>query len=408
MRVLYISYDGMTDPLGQSQVIPYLIELSKSGVEYHVISAEKSNNYQQNKAGTSELLGKHDIHWHPLSYTKNPPVLSTLKDISRIRKTAARLQEKHSFDICHCRSYISAFAGLSLKKKFAIPFLFDMRGFYPDERVDGGLWKLSNPVFRLVYRYFKQKERAFLAHADHVISLTEAGKEIMVNRDTWNVSENDISVIPCSADLGHFSPDNLTPESVEALRKETGIKKTDFVLSYLGSLGTWYMTGEMLDFYAELIKKKPGAKFLIISRDDPEIILQPARAKGIPTDKIIIRPASRQEVPAMISLSSVTIFFIKPVFSKKASSPTKLAEVLGMGIPVISNAGVGDVDKIVGRHDAGLLVQDMHPGSYQKTIEQLDNLMQTSPKKLRLLATNLFSLEMACQTYMSVYKGMIK
>ncbi len=408
MRVLYISYDGMTDPLGQSQVIPYLIELSKSGVEYHVISAEKSNKYQQNKAGIAKLLDEHDIHWHPLSYTKNPPVLSTLKDISRIRKTAARLQEKHSFDICHCRSYISAFAGLSLKKKFAVPFLFDMRGFYPDERVDGGLWKLSNPVFRLVYRYFKQKERAFLKHADHVISLTEAGKEIMAERDSWNVSANDISVIPCSADLGHFSPDNPTPESVEALRQETGIKKNDFVLSYLGSLGTWYMTGEMLDFYAELIKHKPDAKFLIISRDDPEIMLKPARAKDIPTENIIVRPASRQEVPALISLSTVSIFFIKPVFSKKASSPTKLAEVLGMGVPVICNAGVGDVDSIVGGNNAGLVVEKMQPQHYHDAINNLDDLLQTNPQKLRQLATDLFSLEMACQTYLTAYKEMIK
>ncbi|HKK67392.1 MAG TPA: glycosyltransferase, partial [Bacteroidales bacterium] len=244
--------------------------------------------------------------------------------------------------------------------------------------------------------------------ADHVISLTEAGKEIMAERDSWNVSADDISVIPCSADLQHFSPDTPDPEMANKLRKDTGLKQNDFVLSYLGSLGTWYMTREMLDFYAELLKKKPDAKFLIISRDDPEIMLKPAREKGIPDKNIIIRPASRQEVPALISLSSVSIFFIKPVFSKKASSPTKLAEVLGMGVPVICNAGVGDVDSIVGENNAGLVIEKMQAQHYRDAIIKLDDLLQTNPEKLRQLATDLFSLDKACKTYRTVYNHMVQ
>jgi glycosyltransferase involved in cell wall biosynthesis len=408
MRVLYISYDGMTDPLGQSQVLPYLTELNQSGVEYHVISAEKSDNYHQNKATVSKLMEDQGIHWHPLPYTKKPPVFSTIKDIQRIRKSAASLHKQYKFDLCHCRSYIAAFAGLHLKKKHKLPFLFDMRGFYPDERVDGEIWKLNNPVFKMVYGYFKRMERAFLSEADHVISLTDAGKDIMAEEDSWNVSADEISVIPCSADLQHFSRDNLNPEMVKKIRLDTGLKQDDFVLSYLGSLGTWYMTGEMLDFYAELLREKPNAKFLIISRDDPEIMLKPARERGISTENIIIKPASRQEVPALISLSSVSIFFIKPVFSKKASSPTKLAEVLGMGIPVICNAGVGDVDSIVGGNNAGLVIEKMQAQHYRDAIIKLDDLLQTNPEKLRQLATNLFSLEKACKTYRTVYNHMVQ
>jgi len=39
-RVLYISYNGMLDPLGQSQVIPYLKELSRAGVSLTLLSFE--------------------------------------------------------------------------------------------------------------------------------------------------------------------------------------------------------------------------------------------------------------------------------------------------------------------------------------------------------------------------------
>ena len=44
-RILFISYDGMTDPLGQSQVIPYLQGLSKHGYEIFLLSCEKKQAF---------------------------------------------------------------------------------------------------------------------------------------------------------------------------------------------------------------------------------------------------------------------------------------------------------------------------------------------------------------------------
>jgi len=56
IRVLYISYDGMTDPLGQSQVIPYLAGLSKRNYSFTLISCEKKENYTANKEKIAQLL----------------------------------------------------------------------------------------------------------------------------------------------------------------------------------------------------------------------------------------------------------------------------------------------------------------------------------------------------------------
>jgi len=40
-QVLYISYNGMLEALGQSQVIPYLRELSRRGVRFTLLSFER-------------------------------------------------------------------------------------------------------------------------------------------------------------------------------------------------------------------------------------------------------------------------------------------------------------------------------------------------------------------------------
>ena len=44
-RVLFISYNGMLDPLGQSQVIPYLRELAKRGVRFTLLSFERPDAF---------------------------------------------------------------------------------------------------------------------------------------------------------------------------------------------------------------------------------------------------------------------------------------------------------------------------------------------------------------------------
>ena len=64
----------------------------------------------------------------------------------------------------------------------------------------------------------------------------------------------------------------------------------------------------------------------------------------------IIRPATREEVPRLLAAADLGIFLIKPVFSKTASSPTKMGEMLAVGLPIVANAGVGDVEQMVERY----------------------------------------------------------
>ena len=41
MRILYISYNGALEPLGQSQVLAYLRELTRHGLEFNLLTFEK-------------------------------------------------------------------------------------------------------------------------------------------------------------------------------------------------------------------------------------------------------------------------------------------------------------------------------------------------------------------------------
>lgn len=194
----------MTDQLGQSQVIPYLAGLSEKNYSITIISCEKKVAFEKNKEKIQALLDNYKISWEPLLYTKKPPVLSTIYDIKKIKDKARQLFTKTEFDIVHCRSYITGMIGLFLKKKYSCKFIFDMRGFWADERVDGKIWDLDNPVYNIIYKYFKRKEKELLLNADYIISLTHNAKEI-INSWKLNNEELPIEVIPCCVDMNLFS-----------------------------------------------------------------------------------------------------------------------------------------------------------------------------------------------------------
>lgn len=402
---LFISYDGMTDPLGRSQVIPYLMGLSAVGVSVTLMSFEKEERFKKNEAQVRQLLRENNIEWVPRHYTKKPPILSTIWDIYNMYRTASVIYTRRPFQIVHCRSYISALAGLYLKKRYGVRMIFDMRGFWADERLDGGIWPRDKQPYKTIYNFFKKKEKEFLRKADHTISLTTNAKSEILS---WNLAARPIpiTVIPCCADLEKFSEASVDKELQSSLKSKFDLKDGDIVMSYLGSLGTWYMLDEMLDLFRTSLISHPGLKFLFITADHPSMIYDKAKAKGIPADRIIVTESPYDQVATYLSLSQIAIFFIKPVYSKKASSPTKQGELMAMGIPLICNKGVGDVDMILEDTRAGIAIDGFTEKDYQYAASQIDRLLTMDKGPIKEGAYKYYSLIEGVKRYKAVYDSL--
>ena len=399
-KVVFLSYDGITDPLGQSQILPYLFGISSNkNYKITIISFEKTKNYLQNKDFILNKLKKNNVDWIPLKYNKYPPIFSTLWDVYKLSKAINKLKRK-GVDLIHCRSYITSLVTLKLKKTHKISFIFDMRGIWADERVDGKIWSLDNFIYKKIYKYFKSKEKEFLQFSDYTISLTENGKKEIIS---WNLpNQSKIKVIPCCTDENLFQKKNI-----QNVRSELGFNKEDFIISYVGSIGTWYMLDEMLDFFKCLQIKKPNAKFFFITKDNPQLILEKVKCKEIDISAIKIKPSSREMMPSYIGLSDFSIFFILPVFSKKASSPTKMGEIMNLGIPIICNSGVGDVDEIMEKSMPELLVKDFSNKEYERVIDLITNNYKPNQKTIIETSHSYYSLEKGVEKYKEVYKEIL-
>ncbi len=378
--------------------------LSRLGHSITIVSCEKSHIAPAEKLEVANLLSDAGIHWQPLPFSKQPPGLSKILDIVRIKRKCRQFHQAEKFDIVHCRSYIAALAGLDLKRRFGVKFVFDMRGFWADERIEGGIWNLKNPAYKYMYGYFKKREKDFFHYADAVISLTHNGRGV-IKELFGDKAEQKTSIIPCCTDTQLFSPENVENKTLEKLRDNLGLKEHNFVLSYLGSFGTWYMTREMIRFFSLLKKKYPQAKFLIISGDDPAHIQKLASEQNVLHTDIVISCATRNMVPAYLALSGLSVFFIKPVFSKKASSPTKQAEILSMGIPLVCNAGVGDTEMLFADERTCLVLGDFSDDEMMRAIGKIDDLLKTDRSIIRAKALEFFNLGDGIKTYHQIYQS---
>ncbi len=399
-QILYLSYDGLTDPLGQSQILPYIKGLSNHGYRFTIISFEKPERFRKSRELIQRLADESNINWVPLSFTVNPPLVSKFYDAVRMRAKAVSLHKKLGFHMVHCRSYIAADVGLYMKKRFGIKFFFDMRGFWADEKRDGGHWRDNHPVTGRVYRYYKEREKAYLQSADYVISLTEAGKKEIL---TWPFYNKAIpmQVIPCCADTTLFSVTD--PAQKAEGRRKLGIANGRLVFSYLGSVGMWYMLNEMLLLFKQAKQRYPNAYFLFITHSNPAIIRSKAKELHLSEEDIGVMELPRKEVPIAIKASDINISFIKPVYSKISSSPTKLGEVLSMGIPVIVNSGVGDVEQTVSDAEAGYILHGFSENELEGAINAIPQLLQKSSTAIRASSCELYSLDRGVGLYAACY-----
>lgn len=387
--ILYITYDGLMEPLGQSQVLAYQERLAEN-YDIHILSFEKPKDW--NKTAAREALAKRiqaaGIHWHPLPYHKKPSALATAWDILCGIRAGMRLIRKHDIRIVHARSYVPSVMALALKRVTSVKFIFDMRGFWADERVDGGLWPRGGRMYRLA----KWFERKFLLNADHVVSLTNAAIAEIRRFDYLADRQPSFTTITTCTDLSRFVPQPSPGEG--------------FIVGYVGSAGTWYLFNEVLTCFQRLCAQRPDARLLIINRNEHDFIRGRLQAHDIPGDRVELRSAAHSEVPLQIARMHVGIFFIKPVFSKLASAPTKLGEFLGCGVPCLTNAGVGDMADILESENVGVAIDAFDAEALDRGIRHLLQLVADPTIQNRCVdaAHRNFRLEAGVQSYEWIYQ----
>jgi len=408
---LYLCYFGLHQPLVQTQVLPYLREIQKDGTEVSLLTFEPEfkKTWSAEKIEIErQKLAAENIEWSALGYHKRLSVLATFYDIFCGALKAWRWNRRKKFDVFHARVHTPALMG-AIAKKFSggkTKLLFDIRGFFPEEYTDGGVWKENGWLYKCV----KKVEKWLLKDADAFVVLTEKAREILFpeSKETgFDKFGRPVEVIPCCVDLQRFTAANETARN--EMRRELNLENRQ-VLAYIGSLGSWYLADEMADLMQAARERNDSAFALILTQSAPEIMTERLKKRGFSEKDFIVKKIPHLEIPKYLSAADIAVSFIKPCFSKLSSSPTKIAEYLASGLPIITNNGVGDVAEQIKADKTGAVVENFSRESYLKALVEIENLqkMPNLSENCRQSAQARFDLEkIGGAKYRLLYKKLL-
>lgn len=400
METLYISYDGMLEPLGQSQVVNYLLGLAHVHSQT-LISFEKPRDLKElaRVAQLEATLRGAGIKWIRLKYHKWPSTVATMWDVIRGCMMGLYVCVSRRVGLVHARGYVPALIASFLKQIAGPKFLFDMRGFWADEKVDGGSW--SNNSW--IYKVTKRCEKKFFESADALVSLTSEGVKAIPDLGYTLAPDLPIKVIPTCTDLDSFKPGAKN----QALLTKLGLEESR-VIGCVGTMSNWYLRQPMLEYLAYLTNQIDRSKVLIVTREDHEQIKKEAIEAGVEGARLVIVQTEFHDVPDYIRMMDVGMFFIRVCFSKRGSAATKLGEFLGCGVPVVINDGIGDSGWIVRKHNVGVVLSGTTRQDFDRSLQPVVRMWNDPAVSIRCreVAAQYFDLRAGIAQYASLYRDL--
>jgi glycosyltransferase involved in cell wall biosynthesis len=354
-------------------VLPYLARLAPS-YDIELISFEKAPP----STGLRDEVSAAGIAWMPLRYHRRPPVISTVFDVIAGRRALLRAARQRPPVIVHVRSYVPALMAVLTRRRLGARLVFDIRGFWADERVEGGLWKEGG----LLYRLAKRCERRFFGEADAVVTLTHAS--VPQVRALTTGRSVPVEVIPTCVDLARF---------VRRPKRRGGPHAL-----WSGSVGTWYRFD-----LAPRVAEALSLPLTVITRQSEAAI---SMLNGYPAS---IRAVTPDEVPEQLFAGDIGLCLIKSSFSKIASAPTRFAEYLAAGMPVVVTPAVGDLEEIVEARRIGVVLRGEDDAAMAEAAAQMALLVQDTElsRRCRTTAEELFDVDRGSQRYAELFRLLV-
>ena len=391
LRTLYVCYFGLREPLVQTQVLPYLRQLKSENVQVSLLTFEPRLNDLWSWADLDRqraALDAEGISWHYLKYHKWPSLPATIYDMAIGAWTILKIMRREGVGILHARNHVPAVMSAIARKLNGGQLVFDIRGFMPEEYTDAGVW----PENGYLYRGLKRVERYLLGTSDGFILLTEKARDVVFpgSAETDPLGRP-IEVIPCCVDFERF--EQVARISRELIREELNLTNRR-VIVYLGSFGGWYMTREMTEFLAVAHNQDPATFSMILTQSSPQMVIERMSSLGIAGKDFMVQQVTPEQVPYYLKAADIAISFIKPCYSKQSSSPTKIAEYLASGLPLVCNSGVGDLDKLLEEKQVGALLREFTTESFLEALNKVDQMRGTAgtSERLRHVARQEFDL----------------
>lgn len=333
--IFVFAYYSYKDPVFQSAVLPYLKIVRPSRFRFIILTWEqdKFRVDKQERARFKRDLSESNIIWHETRWHSGrfkfvkkcfDLFIGIVLSSFLIRKYKARKILSEGFPgavIGHCLSILTR-----------IPHAVHTFEPHADYMLEAGVWRKNSWEYRIL-RFF---EKPIAKRAECVITGTDAYKELLFKM----TGKMNVHVIPSCVDTKHYRFD---VEKRNEIRKGLGIIEDQIAIAYMGKIGGMYMDEEIFEFIKYCLSlDERRFFFFLFTNEDATRVNADLRKFGIPLAKVFVRFLDKNEVPAYLSAADIGFCGIRPLPSRRYSSPIKNGEYWACGLPVLIPKGVSD------------------------------------------------------------------
>ncbi len=388
--IKFITYDGILEPIGDSQVLSYLKYISKD-YSIKLLSYEKKNDLKniKNLNTKKNYLKKLNVEWKILKYHDYLSFISTLHNIVNgyIDNSIDLIKKK--INIFHIRGPLPGLLIIPFLYFCNIKFIFDMRGFWADEKVDRLGWAKNG----FVYKFFKKIEKILLVKSNSVVCLTKDSKTILINN--YKIDKNKITTIPTCVDLDYYK-----------FKKKKYQKNINFC--HLGSLESAYNVEKVIIFFNSLLKINNKINIFFYTNQNPQKLNYLIKKYNIPKKNYTIENLDKRKLISKLQYIDIGIFCCNKNFSIKGSYPTKIGEFLACGIPIICNNFNKEVFDLIVKNKIGI-INEFKDQNYSIVLKKIKKMINS--KKINSISRKIceekLSIEKGTEKFLRIYKNII-
>lgn len=398
-RVLAVSFDGILQPLGYSQVARVGMALAASGVPYAIASLERASDLADTRrvARVRALLERSDVPWETGEFCEGGGAAAIGRNIARLTVAAAALARRTRAHLLHARAVPGGIVAQTLRRTLRVPFVFDARSYWVDEQVDAAR-RFRSPVS---YAIAKRLERDLFADAEAIVTLTELqAQDVRAGLLGARASRRPVIVIPTIADYDEFR------------LREAGVPRPDGLLRFAGNAPTIAIVGAMNRSYDEIATAKFARAALEVSGDLMLLVLSAQASEhqrvledaGVSRSRTLITAVPHDEIAQWMAHIDWGILFLRETFAKRASMPTKLAEFFATGVRPIQHGCNPEVSQWVRTAGSGIVLPSLAPEDCGLAAHQMPTWTRdrASVHAARERTREHFSLASAAQRYRDV------